>query len=94
MTPTEYYWKRSQTPGAERWILHERWPTDPYPDLERVVGVVVKAKNKIRCRVWNVRSWNSTQWIWETVAVLRDMKTAEAKGAAKLILLTLKESTS
>jgi hypothetical protein len=91
MTPTDYYWKRSQTPGAERWLLHERWPTDP--DLERIVGVVVKAKNKIRCRMWNVRSWDNTQWVWETVAVLRDMKTGEAMDTAKLILLSLKEST-
>ena len=91
MTPTGYYWKRSQTPGAESWILHARGPTDPDPDLERIVGVVVKAKDKIRCRRWNVRSWDSTQWVWETVAVLKAMKTGEALDAAKLILLSLKQ---
>ena len=91
MTPTDYHWKRSVSPGAERWILHERWP-DSY--CERIVGVVVKAKNKTRCRLWNVRCWIDAQLRWETVAVLRDMKTAEAKDAAKLILfLTLKETT-
>lgn len=89
MTPTDYYWKRPTTPGAERWLLHERWPDS---DLERIVGVLVKAKNKHRCHVWNVRHWQDGDFEWETVAVLKDMKADEAKDAAKTILLTLKES--
>lgn len=91
MTPTDYHWKRSVSPGAERWLLHQCWPDS---DLERIVGVVVKVKNKTRCRLWNVRCWQDAGFVWETVAVLRDMKTDEAKDAAKLILLSLKESTS
>lgn len=89
MTPTDYYWKRSQTPGAERWLLHEHWPDS---ELERIVGVLVKAKNKARCRVWNVRHWQDGDGVWTTIAVLKDMKAAEAKDAAKLILLSLKQT--
>ena len=86
MTPTNYYWDRARNPGAERWLLYERWPDS---DLERIVGVVVKAKNKVRYRVWNVRCWTDGNFVWTTVAVLRDMKTGEAQDAAKLILLSL-----
>ena len=87
MTPTDYYWARARTTGAERWLLQESWPDS---DLGRIVGTIVKVKNKIRCRVWHVRCWGNNS-VWETVAVLRDMKADEAKDAAKLIILSLED---
>lgn len=91
MTPTDYYWKRARVTGAECWLLQESWPDS---DLERIVGTIVKAKNKIRCRVWHVRRGGNNFFVWETVAVLRDMKTDQAQDAAKLILLSLKQTGS
>jgi len=88
---TEYYWERARVTGAERWLLQESWPDS---DLERIVGTIVKVKNKIRCRVWHVRCEGNNSFLWETVAVLRDMKADEAKDAAKLIILSLKQTGS
>jgi hypothetical protein len=88
MTPTDYYWKRARVTGAERWLLQESWPVS---GLERIVGTIVKVKNKIRCRVWHVRRWDNNYFMWETVAVLRGMKADQAQNAAKLILLSLKD---
>jgi hypothetical protein len=89
MTPTDYYWERARVTGAERWLLQESWPDS---DLERIVGTIVKVKNKHRCRVWHVRRWGNNSFVWETVAVLRDMKADEAKDAAKTILLSQRNS--
>jgi hypothetical protein len=90
MTPTEYHWERARGAGAERWLLQESWPDS---DLRRIAGTVSKVRNKHRCRMWNVRRWNTDIYTWETVAVLRDMKADQAQDAAKLILLSLKENS-
>jgi hypothetical protein len=90
MTPTEYQWIRAHGVGAERWLLQEIWPDSA---VGRIAGTVSKVRNKHRCRLWNVRRWSDSIFMWETVAVLRDMKTDQARDAAKLILLSLKENS-
>jgi hypothetical protein len=81
----DYQWER-QTGGSK-----ECWQLRHYLEgFGRVVGSVRKQKNKHRCRKWSVALYNG--WDFRPVCVLDDMKRPEALAAAKLILLSLKQS--
>jgi hypothetical protein len=81
----DYQWERHNGGSAECWHLRHY-----HLGAGEVVGSIRKQKNKRRCSRWIVALCNG--WDSRHICVLDDMKRFEALTAAKLILLSLKES--
>ena len=81
---TEYSWERSPNGMREHWELVR------YYGGRYVVGTV-RMQSRRHCRRWIVAAISG--WDFTHVCVLYDMKRREAMEAAKLILLSLKDST-
>jgi len=86
----EYNWERRTGGMKECWDLRQYRSRFGHV-TSYVVGTIRKQKNKHRCRKWIVSA--SNDWDFVHVCVLDDMKRHEALEAAKMILLSSKESS-
>lgn len=79
------YWRKSNS-GRAVWDYCET-RTNPFHGEQQpyVVGYIIKKKNNHRCRDWLVY-WYPTAWTRTYLGQLRDMKTAEAKLTAQLLI--------
>lgn len=83
----EYNWHKADN---EYFVAYERWMLveDGIP-FGAAYGYVAKVTQSPRCKVWVIKLWRKSYW--SHVTTLGGINVTEAKAAAKLILLSLKE---
>ena len=85
-----YQWERHTGGLKECWNLRHYHQYLGAP-ASSVIGTIRKQKNKHPCRKWIVAAVKG--WDFNHVCVLDDMNRRDALEAAKMILLSLKDST-